>query len=68
MKNNPDSPGGSLKSKPTWLNAFGCSAMSVFLFSVVQDVWDSGTGGLSVLTVMEVMRWGLPLPLLLVGA
>jgi hypothetical protein len=23
-------PGGSLKSKPTWLNAFGCSATSAF--------------------------------------
>jgi hypothetical protein len=30
MKNNPDLPGGSLKSKPTWPNAFGCSATSAF--------------------------------------
>ena len=37
MRNNPDLPGGSLKSKPTWSNAFGCSATSAFLFSVVQD-------------------------------
>ena len=30
MKNNPALPGGSLKSKPTWSNAFGCSATSAF--------------------------------------
>jgi hypothetical protein len=35
MKNNPALPGGLLKSKPTWSNAFGCSATSAFLFSVV---------------------------------
>ena len=32
MKNNPALPGGPLKSKPTWSNAFGCSATSAFLF------------------------------------
>ena len=32
MKGNPAVPGGSLMSKPTWSNAFGCSATSVFLF------------------------------------
>jgi hypothetical protein len=30
MKNNSALPGGSLKSKPTWPNAFGCSATSAF--------------------------------------
>ena len=30
MKNNPAVPGGSLKSKPTWSNTFGCSATSAF--------------------------------------
>ena len=30
MKGNPVLPGGSLKSKPTWWNTFGCSAMSAF--------------------------------------
>jgi hypothetical protein len=34
MKSNSALPGGYLKSKPTWPNAFGCSAMSAFLFSV----------------------------------
>ena len=32
MKNNPALPGGLLKSKPTWPNAFGCWATSVFCF------------------------------------
>ena len=31
MKNNPDLPGGLLKSKPTWPNTFGYSATSAFL-------------------------------------
>jgi hypothetical protein len=31
MKGNPLVPGGPLMSKPTWLNAFGCSATSFFL-------------------------------------
>ena len=31
MKSNPALPGGSLTSKPTWSNTFGCSATSVFL-------------------------------------
>jgi hypothetical protein len=30
MKGNPLMPGGHLMSKPTWLNAFGCSATSFF--------------------------------------
>jgi hypothetical protein len=30
MKRNPDFPGGSLKSMPTWSNALGCSATSAF--------------------------------------
>ena len=30
MKSNPALPGGSLKSKPTWSNTFGCSATSAF--------------------------------------
>ena len=30
MKSNPALPGGLLKSKPTWSNAFGCSATSAF--------------------------------------
>ena len=38
MKNNPTLPGGSLKSKPTWPNAFGCSATSAFLFLATRDV------------------------------
>jgi hypothetical protein len=38
MKNNPAVPGGSLKSKPTWPNAFGCSATSAFLFSALQEM------------------------------
>ena len=31
MKNNPALPGGLLKSKPTWSNAFAYSATSAFL-------------------------------------
>ena len=31
MKSNPAVPGGSLVSKPTWRNTFGCSATSAFL-------------------------------------
>ena len=30
MKSSPVLPGGSLKSKPTWSNTFGCSVTSVF--------------------------------------
>jgi hypothetical protein len=30
MKGNPAVPGGSLTSKPTWLNTSGYSATSVF--------------------------------------
>ena len=30
MKSNPVLPGGLLKSKPMWLNTFGCSATSAF--------------------------------------
>jgi hypothetical protein len=30
MKNNPTLPGGSSKSKPTWVNAFGCATTSAF--------------------------------------
>ena len=32
-------PGGSLKSKPTWVNAFGCCTTSAFLFSMDAQVW-----------------------------
>ncbi len=32
MKGNPDRPGGSLKSKPTWSNTCGCSTTSAFFF------------------------------------
>ena len=38
MKNNPALPGGSLKSKPTWPNAFGCSATSAFFVLATRDV------------------------------
>jgi hypothetical protein len=37
MKNNPALPGGLSKSKPTWSNAFGCSATSAFLFLATRD-------------------------------
>jgi len=38
MESNPAVPGGSLASKPTWSNSFGCSTTSAFFcFSVVQD-------------------------------
>jgi len=30
MKSNPAVPRGSLVSKPTWSNTFGCSATSAF--------------------------------------
>ena len=33
MKGNPAVPGGSLVSKPTWWNTFGCSATSAFFGS-----------------------------------
>ena len=33
MKNSPALLGGLLKGKPTWPNAFGCSATSAYLFS-----------------------------------
>jgi hypothetical protein len=32
MKSNPDRPGGSLESKPTWSNTCGCSTTSAFFF------------------------------------
>ena len=32
MKSNPERPGGSLESKPTWLNTCGCSTTSAFFF------------------------------------
>ena len=38
MKSNPVA-GGSLKSTPMWSNAFGCSAMSAFLFSVMRRLY-----------------------------
>jgi hypothetical protein len=33
MKGNPAVPGGSLTSKPTWLNTSGCSPTSAFFFA-----------------------------------
>jgi hypothetical protein len=33
----PAAAGGSLTSKPTWLNSFGCSATSAFLLLVRKD-------------------------------
>jgi hypothetical protein len=41
MKSNPAVPGGSLESKPTWLNTYGCSTTSAFLLSTVD--WESCT-------------------------
>ena len=34
MESNPALPGGSLMSKPTWLNTSGCSATSAFFVLV----------------------------------
>jgi hypothetical protein len=34
MESNPAVPGGSLTSKPTWSNTFGCSATSAFFVLV----------------------------------
>src|SRR5208337_471258 len=31
MKSSPVPPGGSLTSKPTWMDTFGCPAMSAFV-------------------------------------
>ena len=45
MNNNPALSGGLLKSRPTWSNAFGCSATSVFLFLVTRDVRNQGESG-----------------------
>ena len=51
MEGNPDLPGGSLASKPTWWNTSGCSATSAFFvlaghpngdercFAVRFDIW-----------------------------
>ena len=36
MKSNPAVPGGSLESKPTWPNTFGCSATSAFFVLAVR--------------------------------
>jgi hypothetical protein len=33
MKGNPAVPGGSLKSKPTWLSTFGCLPASAFFLT-----------------------------------
>ena len=38
MKSNSALLGGSLKSKPTWSNTFGCSTTSAFVFLAVTDV------------------------------
>ena len=45
MKSNPVLPGGSLKSKPTWRNALGCSATSAFLILGDRDDWFFTDGG-----------------------
>jgi hypothetical protein len=37
MKGNPAVPGGSLTSKPTWSNAFGCPTTSAFLLSATRS-------------------------------
>ena len=34
MESNPAVPGGSLTSKPTWSNTFGCSATPAFFVLV----------------------------------
>jgi hypothetical protein len=57
MNNNPALPGGSLKSKPTWLNTCGCSAMSAFLFLATRDVRNHHP--------VSSYRKGLPMGLLL---
>jgi carbon storage regulator len=39
MKSNPVLPGGSLTSKPTWPDTFGCSAMSaLFVFCGIKPL------------------------------
>ena len=38
MKGNPDVPGGSLTSKPTWWNISGCFTTSAFLFLALRRV------------------------------
>lgn len=39
LKGSPAVLGGSLMSKPTWWNTFGCSATSAFFIPLV---WHSG--------------------------
>ena len=34
MNSSPAVPGGSLRSKPTWSNTFGCSATSAFFMAI----------------------------------
>ncbi len=44
MKSNPAVPGGSLVSKPTWSNTFGCSATSAFFVFGDSGPWQPGGG------------------------
>jgi len=45
MKGNPAVPGGSLKSKPTWLNTLTCSTASDFFVAgrEARSQWPAGT-------------------------
>src|SRR5690554_7802827 len=38
MRSNSAGPGGSLTSKPTWPNTFGCTTMSAFFFLTARGV------------------------------
>ena len=57
MKGNPAGLGGSLTSKPTWSNTYGCSTTSAFF--VLGDMTGETTRGILVQafatgTIMEV--------------
>ena len=58
MKDTPANPGGSLKSKPTWPNAFGSSATSAF-FVLSEKKHTHGGKTMQLPTVADAHRNGI---------
>ena len=65
-KNNSALPGGLLKSKPTWPNAYGCSTTSAF-FVLATTTFVIQARKVSMSLRMEVRRCCLPLLLMPIG-
>jgi len=67
MKSNSALLGGSLKSKPTWSNAFRCSTTSAFFDFDGRKMFGIHPRKFSTSLLMEVMRCCWPM-LKLIGA